>query len=75
MDAILSRLEDVSLFAAAHKCTLFGISIKWCGKWNPADGVRHNPERLSGWSTIRRPETARELMHFCKLQDFLAENG
>lgn len=39
METILGRLEDVGLYAAAHKCTSFYISTKWCGKWYSGDEV------------------------------------
>ena len=32
LDLILERLEEVGLYAAAHKCTFFEASITWCGK-------------------------------------------
>ena len=32
LDLILERLEEVGLYAAAHKCTFFETSITWCGK-------------------------------------------
>ena len=32
LEPILARLEEVGLYAAAHKCTFFETSITWCGK-------------------------------------------
>ena len=62
LDLILERLEEVGLYAAAHKCTFFETSITWCGKVHSQREVKHDPERLAGLVTMRRPETADELM-------------
>ena len=64
LELILERLEEVGLYAAAHKCTFFEISITWCGKVYSQGQVKHDPERLTGLATMRRPETAAELMQF-----------
>ena len=32
LELILERLEEVGLYAAAHKCTFLKTSITWCGK-------------------------------------------
>ena len=32
LELILERLEEVGLYAAAHKCTVLETSITWCGK-------------------------------------------
>ena len=64
LELILERLEGVGLYDAAHKCTFFETSITWCGKVYSQGQVKHDPERLTGLATIRRPETAAELMQF-----------
>ena len=64
LDLILERLEEVGLYAAAHKCTFFETSITWCGKVYSKGEAKHDPERLAGLATMRRPETAGELMQF-----------
>ena len=64
LDLILDRLEGAGLYVAAHKCTFFETSITWCGKVYSEGQVEHDPERLSGLATMRRPETAGELMQF-----------
>ena len=64
LELILERLEEVGLYAAAHKCTFFKTSITWCGKVYSQGQVKHDPERLTSLGTMRRPETAGELMQF-----------
>ena len=64
LELILDRLEEVGLYAAGHKCTVFETSITWCGKLYSQGQVKHDPERLTGLATMRRPETAAELMQF-----------
>ena len=61
---ILERLEEVGLYDAAHKCTLFETSITWCGKVYSQGQVKHDVEQLTCLATMRRPETAAELMKF-----------
>ena len=64
LELILERLEEVGLYAAAHKCTFFETSITWCGKVYSQGQVKHDPQRLTGLITLRRPETASKLMQF-----------
>ena len=63
-DKILGRLEDTGLSAAAHKCLFFDTEIAWCGKVYSGRQVSHDRECLSGLASMRRPETAGELMQF-----------
>ena len=58
LELILKRLEEVGLYAAAHKCTFFETNITWCGKVHSRGRVKHDPERLTGLATMRRPDTA-----------------
>ena len=44
LDVILSRLESVGLFAAAHKCNFFARELVWCGKQYSHERVSHDPE-------------------------------
>ena len=62
--AILDRLLERGLFAAAHKAVFFRKEIKWRGKILSGQTVSHDPERTQGLSELRRPETAGELMQF-----------
>ena len=71
LELILERLEDVGLYAAAHKCTFFETSITWCRKVYSQGQVKHDPERLTGLGTMRRPETAAELMQFLQAVNWL----
>ena len=32
LELILERLEEVGLYAAAHKCTFSRLAFTWCGK-------------------------------------------
>ena len=64
LDMILCRLEDAGLFAAAHKCLFFDTVIAWCGKVYSGRRVSHDRERSSGLASMRRPQTAGELMQF-----------
>ena len=64
LELILGRLEEVGLFAAAHKCVFFDTSIAWCGKVYSRGAIKHDPERLSDLANLRRPATAGELMQF-----------
>ena len=57
LDLALECLEGVRLFATAHKC-IFNTSITWCGKVYSGGEVKHNPERLSDLTNLRRPETS-----------------
>ena len=60
--AILDRLLERGLFAAAHKAVFFRKGITWRGKILSGQTVSHDPERTYGLSKLRRPETAGELM-------------
>ena len=62
--AILDRLLERGLFAAAHKAVFFRKEIKWCGKILSGQTVSHDPEHTQGLSELRRPETAGKLMQF-----------
>ena len=62
--AILDRLLERGLFAAAHEAVFFRKKIKWCGKILSVPTVSHELERTQGLSKLRRPETAGELMQF-----------
>ena len=71
LDKILGRLEDAGLSAATHKCLFFDIEIAWCGKVYSRGQVSHDWERLSGLVSIRRPQTADELMQFFQAVNWL----
>ena len=71
LDVILGRLEEVGLFAAAHKCVFFDTSVAWCGKVYSRGEIKHDPERLSGLANLRRPATAGELMQFLQAVKWL----
>ena len=71
LDAILGRLEDAGLFAAAHKCMFYDTQITWCGKVFSGGQVAHDRERLSGLANLRRPRTAGELMQFLQAVNWL----
>ena len=64
LDLNWELLEEVSLYAAAHKCTFFETSITWCGKMYSQEVAQHNPEQLTSLATMRWPETAGELIQF-----------
>ena len=64
LELILERLKEIGVYAATHKCTFFETSITWCGKVHSQGQVKHDPERLTGLATMRRPETAVDLMQF-----------
>ena len=67
LELILELSEEVGLYTAAHKCTLFETSITWCAKVY----VKHDSERLTALATMRRPETAGELMQFLQAVNWL----
>ena len=71
LELILERLEEVGMYAAAHKCIFFETSITWCGKVYSQGQAKHDPERLTGLATMRRPETAGELMQFSQAVNWL----
>ena len=71
LELILERLEEVGLYAAANKCTCFETSITWWGKVYSQEQVKNDPEQLTGLATMRRPETAGELMQFLQVVDWL----
>ena len=61
----------MGLYAAAHKCMLYDTSIKWCGKVYSGGVVKHDPTRVSGLATMRKPETAGELMQFLQALNWM----
>ena len=61
--AILDRLLERGLFAAAHKDIFFRKEIKWFGKILSGQTVSH-PEGTQGLSELRRPETAGKIVQF-----------
>ena len=71
LNKVLGRLEDVGLIAAAHKCLFFDNEITWCGKVYSGGQVSHDRERLSGLASMRRPQTASELMQFLQAVNWL----
>ena len=71
LELILERLKDVGLYAAAYRCTFFETNITWCGKVYSQGQVKHDPQRLTGLATMRRPETAVELMQFLQAVHWL----
>ena len=62
---------ELTWYDAAHKCTFLETSITWCGKMYSQGQVKHDPERLTGLATMRRPETAAELMQFLQAVNWL----
>ena len=62
LDKILGLLEDAGLFTAGQKYLLVDTDISWYGKVFSERQVSHVPERLSGLASMRRPQTAGELM-------------
>ena len=62
LDKILGRLEDAGCFAVAHECLIFDTETSWCGNVYSGRQVSHDRERLSGLTSMRRPQTAGELM-------------
>ena len=61
LDAVLTRLESVGLFAAAHKCTFFDTDLVWCGKVYSQDRVSHDRSDFKGCQTCgvrRRPQNS-----------------
>ena len=46
--AILDRLLERGLFAAAGKAVFFRKEINWCGKILSGQTVSHDPERTQG---------------------------
>ena len=71
LDTILGCLKDAGLFAAAHKCLFFDTEISWCGKVYSGGQVFHDRERSSGLASMRRPQTAGELMQFLQAVNWL----
>ena len=69
LDKIIGRLEDASLFAAAHM--FFDTEISWCGKVYSGGQVSHDRERLNGLVSMRRPQTAGELVQFLQAVNWL----
>ena len=66
LDKILGRPEDAGLFAVARKCLFFDTKILWCGKVYSRGQVSHDRKRLSGLASMRRPQTAGELVQVLK---------
>ena len=62
LDKIIGCLEGADLFAAVHKYMFFNTEIFWCGKVYSGRHVSRGLERLSGLASMRRPQTAGELM-------------
>ena len=71
LDKILGCLDDAGLFAAAYKCIFFDTEILWCGKAYSGGQVFHNGERLSRLASMRRLQTAGELMQFLQAVNWL----
>ena len=71
LDKILGCLEDAGLFAAAHKCLFFDTEVSWCGKVYSRGQVSHDRERSSGLASMRRPQTAGELMQVLQAVNWL----
>lgn len=61
---VLERLHRHGLFASAEKSVFFTTEVKWCGKLYSASGMRHDPARIEGLLSLRRPEPEGELQHF-----------
>ena len=59
------------LYAAAHKFTLLETNIAWCGKVYSQGEVKYDFQRLAGLATMKRPETAVDLMQFLRAVDWL----
>ena len=74
-DKILGRLEDAGLFTIAHKCLFFDAEISWCGKVYSWGQAFHDRECLSGLASMRRPQTAGELMQLLQAVNELRTLG
>jgi hypothetical protein len=48
-----------------QKSELFALHIIWCGVKISKDGVSFDPAYVKGLTELRRPETAKQLQHFC----------
>ena len=62
LDKILGCLENDDLLAAALKCLFFDTEISWYGKMYSEEQVSHDRERLGELASMRRPQTAGELV-------------
>ena len=71
LNKTLGRLKAAGLSAAAHKCLFFDTEISWCGKMYSGGQVFHDREHLSGLASMRRPQTADELMQFLQAVNWL----
>ena len=71
LDEILGRLENVGLFVAAHKCTVFAHELVWWGKVYSDGVVSHDPARIQGLNDLNRPQTASELIQFLQAANWL----
>ena len=64
LEAVLGRLTEHGLVAAAHKAVCYQREIKWCGILYSDQATLPDPDRIQGLLELRRPETGGELMHF-----------
>ena len=71
LDKGFGRLEDAGSCAAAHNYLLLVTEISWCVKVYSRGQVFHDREQLSGLASMRRPQTACELIEFLKTVDWL----
>ncbi len=61
---VVRRLQSRRLKINAAKTSLFKKEIRWCGKLISGQGIRHDPERVSGLANAPRPQNAGELLQF-----------
>jgi hypothetical protein len=61
---ILEICREIGLKLAVLKCKLFEKEIKWCGQIITPQGMKVDPVRIDGLTSLTLPETAGDLMKF-----------
>ena len=56
---VLEHLQRHRWCASAEKGVFFTTEVNWCGKLYSASALRHDPARIEGLLSLRRPENWR----------------
>jgi hypothetical protein len=64
LEKVLVRCTEKGLKLNPKKCAFFQQEALWCGKIVSADGIRHDPARVSAQQDLPPPVTGGDLLQF-----------
>eukprot|EP00644_Phytophthora_capsici_P019693 jgi/Phyca11/133740/e_gw1.698.1.1 len=64
LERLFDLVNEFGLKLSLKKSSLYQRSVTWCGKVIDENGVRHDPKRIEGLTSMPVPVTAGQLQQF-----------